>query len=272
MPISTKLVVIFTSTNCTLNCKLCSAGVPEYKNKGISFKATPQQIKDSLDELFNLYSHIERFDISGGEPLLWGDENLLDCLKHFEKYKSQFDAVRLLTNGTLCPSEQLLSGISALKYDCSLMVDNYGDLSPAVADIEFACEKYDVPIKIIPYHGDVQWYGGWVDIFGDLTHRHYSSSELQGIFDACHIAHEMVLFLFDGRLYQCPTCPLVEVLYGVDDSKAFIPLLDTDMPLNKKRDIAEQFGNRIPEACNYCNGFDAKNAVRYKAAEQLNSD
>jgi hypothetical protein len=149
------------------------------------------------------------------------------------------------------------------------MIDNYGNLSPKVSEIKEVCDSNKISYKIIPYFGDDQWYGGWVDIFGTLSDKRYSHEELNALFDTCHIAHEMVLFLFDGKLYQCPTCPLIEQMNNVYDSQSFVPLINGSVSIEIKRGIAEQFGKRVPKACNYCNGFDAANAIRYMAAEQL---
>lgn len=267
MTFTTKMVNVFTTTRCTLNCKYCGSAVPKFRAADITYDADVRQVKASIDALFKVYDHIEHLDFTGGEPLLWG--GLPECLCYASRYKDKFDFMRVLTNATLLPSNELLSTINALDCKFDFFIDNYGKHSCKVNELKSLLNRNDIDYRETRYDGEIQDYGGWID-FGDMTFKGYSSEKAKLVYDNCLQAHHMCLTLFDGNLYNCTIAPIGNALGKIPrgNKDEFVPLLDESVSLEKKRQIAGQFGHHVLKACLYCNGFDNKNAPRFPAAEQ----
>ncbi|MEA4896800.1 MAG: 4Fe-4S cluster-binding domain-containing protein [Eubacteriales bacterium] len=267
MNFCTKMVSIFTTTHCTLNCKYCGSAMPKFREAGISYVADPQQVKRCIDELFRVYDYIDHLDFTGGEPLLWN--GLAESLAYASQYRRKFGFLRVLTNGTLIPSKDLLSAIGPIRSKFDFFIDNYGALSNHVTQIKSILDRYDISYREIVYVGEDQDFGGWID-FGDLSYRAYSDQELNMIYENCLQAHHMCLTVFDGYLHNCTVAPVGMALGKIpaEGKNTSIPLLDHSIALEEKRKIAERFGEQVLRACRYCNGFDSRNAPRFPAAEQ----
>lgn len=268
MGLNTKMVAIFTTMNCTLNCKLCGTFVPNFREAGIRYSADSWQVQQCIDELFKIYDYIEHIDFTGGEPLLW--EGLGESLSYALNYRRQFGVVRVVTNGTLLPSEEVLSAILPFKSKVDFMIDNYGALSTKVTELKSVLDSNQIAYREIAYHDENQYFGGWID-YRDLSYKNYSDEELNRVYDTCMPAHNMCLAVFGSHLYQCTVAATGIALGKIpnDNSMESVSLLDKEITLEDKRGIAEQFGKRILTACRYCKGFDPETAERFLAAEQI---
>lgn len=268
--LTTKMVQVFTTTRCTLNCKYCGAKVPMFKKQDIRYDADLSEVCSGIDVVFNIYDHIEHLDFTGGEALLW--PHLADCISYASKYREQFDFIRILTNGTLLPSDALIAAVGALEGKFDFFIDNYGNkLSTKVDELKRVLERENVRYREIHYDGDIQDYGGWID-FGDFSYKGYSEEQLNEVYRSCLQAQHMCITIFKNRLYNCSVSALFSVLGNPSSAlnleNESINLLDGDVSIERKKDIAEQFGQRVLSACQYCNGFDADKAPRFPAAEQ----
>ena len=262
------LICIMTTTRCTLNCKLCIAGVPLFKEKGYVKDASVQEINASFDALFNIYDYVEHVDFSGGEPLLWGQDKIIDCIKHLELFIGKIGIIRITTNGTLLPSPALIDLIKATPLNVAFILDNYGDLSSRICEVKALLDLNGVAYREKIYFGDEQHCEGWVDALGDFLEKNYSESEGKQVYERCLQAHFAFLTIWDGKLYPCGPTLTLELCKGITDASCVLPLTDTEVTLAEKVAIAKQFGSIAPIACAYCNGFDPENAVRFPAGEQ----
>lgn len=81
---------------CTLKCKLCGAYSPYYL-------PTPHwtfdKLKIYIDSYFNIVDYVEKFTISGGEPLLHPE--LSQIIEYMHKFSNQFNILEIITNGTI---------------------------------------------------------------------------------------------------------------------------------------------------------------------------
>ena len=108
---STNVVYLEITTVCTLACKLCIAKIPYYtSHEHVELK----YVKKDIEKLFEVYDYVENLDISGGEPLLY--PNLELVLEEALKYKDKWGRVRIITNGTVIPSEAVINVMKTLKY------------------------------------------------------------------------------------------------------------------------------------------------------------
>jgi len=102
-------IVFFTSENmlpstiCNLNCRDCLNFTPYIKKH---FTETLEELKHSVDLFFHAVDLVYRFQITGGEPLLYRE--LLPLLKYIdENYKEKILRFELVTNGTVVPGDDL---------------------------------------------------------------------------------------------------------------------------------------------------------------------
>lgn len=267
MGFKTKMIAVFITISGTLNCKLCADFVPKFKDAEIKYSADARQVKLRIDELFKIYDYVEHLDFTGGEPLLW--DSLAEYLTYASRYRKQFKFLRIVTNGTLLPSKEVLSAVVPINSQFNFYIDNYGALSKKVNEIKYILDVNQISHSELIYHGEKQHCSGWID-YGDLNYKGYSDQELNIVYKTCMPAHNMCLAVFDGHLYNCAFAATRTALGRIPESEQneSIPLLDQSVSLGKKLSIAERFGKRALTACQHCNGFDAKTAKRFPAAGQ----
>jgi len=256
--------VSFQTTNiCTLNCKLCTACIP-YLSEHKCFD-TSESLK-ALDKLFEVYDYIEQLDFSGGEPLT--NPDIEKIMKYVLKYKEKCGCFRLITNGTIVPSEELLE-IMASDKKYAFCLDHYGELSKNIDTVKKLIEEKGIKYQLNIYHGEKQWYDGWVDL-GIIEDKGYSEEAFNAMFRKCHAANWMCLAVLKGKMYQCVHAgQIVDLGYCEPKEGDVLDLLDETTSLEKKREIAANFGKIPSNACRMCNGFDNKDGKRFPAAEQM---
>ena len=135
---------------CTLNCKHCALMTPRFKQVGLARHTPFDQIKKEYDSVFQIYDFIEDVTISGGEPLT--HPNITDIVSYSMKFESQFDHLRIFSNGTIVPPKKLMEQFKCYS-KLSLVVDDYGPkVSTKVADIKKLFESENLPLRINIYY------------------------------------------------------------------------------------------------------------------------
>lgn len=266
-----KQLAFHITTNCTLNCALCATLTPDYKKHHIARHTPFKQIVQEIKGVFEIYDFIEDITFSGGEPMLHPDlEKIVDeCMK----YSDQFANLRIFTNGTILPSDLLLSQMKQYRGKLSIVIDHYGpDLSVKAEQIVQTLENEGLICRVNRYYGQDQYYGGWVNYGSPSEYRGYTQQQLEEVYQHCHLAQYRCPGVFNGKLTNCSWA-----LFGTDrgymplpeDEKQLINLLDSSIPLDEKKAIAMEFGKHPLWACQYCNGFDPEHSERFPAGEQL---
>ena len=96
---------IVPTTVCNLNCRDCLNFTPYIKNHMIRELKT---VKRDVDLFFKAVDYIYRFQITGGEPLLY--KNLQKLLIYIdEHYREKILRLELVTNGTVMPTDEFLA-------------------------------------------------------------------------------------------------------------------------------------------------------------------
>lgn len=261
--IRTNYIAILLTNVCTLRCKLCTSGIPCYKQHE---HTELSKNLDAIDKLFDIYEHIGTIDLSGGETLTY--PYIIDVVKECLKFGDKVDNIRIITNGTIIPSEDLLK-LMASDDRCIFMVDDYGELSTNLEKVISLIKEYNIRLKLNLYRGDEQLYDGWVDL-GDFSDRGYDEKALSKVFGTCHSAHWMCLAMKNGKLHQCSHSIVADELgYCKFNEKEGVDLLDDNISTESKIDRASKFGKVRISACKLCNGFDSENGARFPAAEQI---
>lgn len=267
-----KNLALHITSHCNLNCKLCAALIPYGRSKHALEHISLEQIKNDTDMIFLIYNHIDDFVVSGGEPLL--HPSLPEIVRYCMRYQQQFDRLRIFTNGSIYPSDELVTVFHEFPNKIELVVDYYDPLLSCKASaIEENQHLLKIPVHINKYHGTDQHCGGWISL-GDPTKKTESTPAENAIkFRKCHAAQYKCLTVFNGKLANCATS-----LFGYEFNCYSInqKAVEQDIIFLKKNcgieDIklrASLFGKQVLEACAYCNGFDVNSSERYPAGEQL---
>jgi sulfatase maturation enzyme AslB (radical SAM superfamily) len=259
----TNYLYLNITERCTLKCKICINETPKYKNP----KDIPlETLLKSIDKIFEVYDYIQTFDLGGGEPLLYKDIHLI--VEYALKYKDHFGVLRIVTNGTILPQEELLKLMSR-NAKLMFVFDDYGTLSSKKKEFSTLIRNNHIEAKINIYHGEDQLCGGWIDL-GDFSNRNYSEEKYNELFERCFSAHWICLTSKNGKIYLCSRALQGEELgFFKNKEGEYLDLFDDSIPIEKKKEIALNFGENPIEACKYCNSFDSERSPRVSAAEQI---
>jgi hypothetical protein len=257
---------IIVTHRCTLKCKLCAERTPYYQNK---YHPPLELLKKEIEKYFELVEYTQKFDVSGGEPLLHKD--LPALLSFVLNYKRQFGRLRIVTNGTIIPSDELINALKEYGEQADVLIDNYGDnLSKNAVNLSEKLEENGVMHILRDQHKDALHFGGWVD-FGDLTKKH-SMEEAKKLFVKCAVPSK-IGFCFrikEGKMSPCAvTSQCMEFGVIEDNPEEYIDLFDEISTVEEKREKMKKIFNMQGfTACMYCNGF-SEDSERFIPAEQL---
>lgn len=250
---------------CNFHCKLCNEFSPYYHPPKVP---KLEELTRDVDRVFELVDRIDRFEISGGEPLLY--RPLPQLLDYLNRYNSRFELFSMVTNGSLLFSEETLNALSAIGRKVRVIVDDYGpELSVAARRnaelLERAGVRYELRDQYENIHSD-----GWLD-FRDLELKR-DEDGAKKLFAQCVCPQKLhwVITLHDGRLYPCHVARRCSELGTVP--AAFPDCIDlyasglTDDQL--KEQIMGLYDVDALAACRYCEGF-VETRERKIPAEQL---
>lgn len=261
--------VAFAITSvCTLKCRHCVEYSP-YANPPEHFSL--EASRQCIQILFQMVSHLNRFTITGGEPLL--HPQLSQIIDIVGEYKNQFDRFEIITNGSVDFSDRVLDAIIHMGEKADLLIDDYGPhLSTKVQKIIKKLEHHNIKYRVRCYHGDQAHCGGWVD-FGNLVTEKYHTIESQKQNLKTCIQYSKLHFSFpilDGIIYPCsPSRKAVELSTIPFDSRYCINLLDDTLTIEQQREkLYNLMHTDYLPACAYCNGMH-DDSPRFTPAQQL---
>jgi MoaA/NifB/PqqE/SkfB family radical SAM enzyme len=257
----------YITTKCTLNCKLCMTAVPYVLPKN-SANIPVADLTVHLEKFFDVYDYAKRIEFMGGEPLV--HPQLCDIIRATLLYKDRFDTLRITTNATIVPSDELCELIASCGKPFDFVVDNYGELSRNMSGVKAQLEKHGIPYRVDLYTGENQHFGGWVKC-GDYQPVEYTDEQLHDNFVNCVQVKDEFACTYNGRVYQCPYQATFWITQDREISQPdeFVDLMSDELTREQKREIVSGFYKTPITACHYCYGFDEKKSKRYPAAEQV---
>jgi hypothetical protein len=263
-PLNIRRLAIVPTLRCTLNCKLCSNHMPMFKKK---YDIPLENMKRDIDHIFELVDHIEWLQFVGGEIFMV--DYMADVYEYALKYKSQFDKLILMTNATIAPRAKEISVLKKYGNDCEIMISDYGKYSYKTDEMVDICKENDIPYTIKCYHGDMQYYGGWID----NTSLKKCSEDMEVIAKQrarCSQVKMKNMHCMNGKIHRCSnSCFLTELGVNKPSYRDFVDLNDDSVSKEEKIEIIRNFYKEPVESCKICSFWNIENGKRYPAAEQM---
>lgn len=168
---------IVPTTVCNLNCQACLNFNP-YIKKHTTYDMP--SLRRSVDDFFAAVDAIHRFQVTGGEPMLFpGTGELLAYVDG--KYRDRIIELELVTNGTIVPSEDLCRLLA--RHNVFVYLDDYR------CTVDQARENFPKIVELFDRFNvrHVQnRYDLWFDLSPDTTdNSHMSEEELAAYYDGC---------------------------------------------------------------------------------------
>ncbi|MDR0682280.1 MAG: radical SAM protein [Dysgonamonadaceae bacterium] len=263
-----KRIALIPSFRCNLNCRLCISSSP---NLPPGNDMTIEEAKKTLKLIFTLIDKLELLQISGGEPFLF--KELAPMIFECFKYADRFEKFMLFTNGTVPLRDDVFEIIKQHKDKFILFISNYGLHTERFNAFIKTINKNSITYRIMNYHGDDQYFGGWVD-FGEYVSYNRTPAMLSKVFHSCgQVQCGGCWQVQNGQIHWCPRS-LRGTLAGFIPSRKnidYIDIFDTETTLDEKRTaLYELIHADYFLGCDYCTGDMGTNdpTKRYPAAEQ----
>lgn len=183
---------IIPSTRCNLNCEKCLNFTPYLKEV---HTRSLDALKDDIDLFFKWIDYVPRYQISGGEPLLYPD---LDQLIFYinSKYRCKIKVLEIVLNGTIIPTDYLCDILK--KHNVRVYLDNYTEAMPRTLELR---EK--IITKLQEYQ--IEWIDNTVEEWFDLDIFNTDNTcmderEIIEYFDMCNNPWHCYE---DGKIYAC---------------------------------------------------------------------
>ena len=266
--LKTKRLSIVPTLRCTLNCKLCSNHMPDFKNP---YELSYEQITKDIDKLFELFDYVEWLQFVGGEIFMV--KHMSQVYDYCLKYKDKFTKLILETNATVPPRAEEIEVLKKYGENCEVMISDYGPLSRNLDKYLEAFEKNNINYRLKKYYGDIetQHFGGWIDNSG-LKHLGETDEDVETLAKDCAQVRLENMHCFNGKLHRCSNSLfMLELGIYTPEKNDYVDLYDDSLSLEEKRCVVSKFYTKARTSCHYCNWKNNSNSSdnRYSAAEQL---
>jgi hypothetical protein len=268
-PLDLFILNITLTLRCTLKCKLCAADVTRYD---VAPHFSKEFVFNIIDKCFELVDHVERFQLSGGEPLLHKDFNSI--LQKALFYSERFGNIGIFTNGTILPGQDLISQILDFGRNnkFKFYISHYGSISNKAEDCIELMKANNIPYEVKIYHGQNQHFDGWID-YGNYKYQNHSEYKLIDLFKNCAVNKIGGIWSCRyGELHRCTRSASGMDLKLIPDIQDDYISLFEDIPIETQKDkLRRIMAKPYLTACKYCSGdfgTDDKQK-RYPAAEQI---
>lgn len=220
---------LILTNSCTLACEKCLLKIPFVKTKKIY---NIDQLKKSIDEIFNLVDYFEEIHLLGGEPLLY--ENLIEIISYIaNNYRKKFSELQVVSNGTIIPKRDLMAvmksnNVRFIISDYSVSNDFNG--KQYLNEIKTILKEYEILFSIRN-----QDY--WHDYDGDFKNEKIIEKELVSLYDKCP-CRKKTITVIGNKLYSC--CRAASLVWGnlkKEDINDYFEL-DNDY-INKRKYLLE---------------------------------
>lgn len=254
---------ITVTERCSLKCKKCAHAC--YMVKPSAKDMSIEEVHRSADSFFSKVDYIKELVLIGGEPLLYKELDKA-ILYIGEKYRDRMSVLCITTNGTIIPSDDILS--ACRKYDVLFRISNYSQQIPRLSKVhKRLTEKLEEwNISYILGSSDTEWY----DYGFEYVNHGNNTEELIQTFDKCKTRCREIR---GNRFYYCVMARSVSEnlnfnigeddyydLDKMDDESSGRELLEYNLGFSEKGYL---------DMCQHCHGAEAP-FYTVPVAEQIN--
>lgn len=236
-------VQVVTTMRCTMRCRECTSYIPYCKGPGENFDF--RGIVRAVGRLSSIYEKIGNVMLYGGEPLLYKElPELIDIFCQ----NPQIEKVTVITNGTLIPSERLLTALSHPKI--YMRVTDYGSLVKTKDQVIGLLKSRGIQTEITDFK-----FWNRTPTVENLSET--SEQLRKKVLNCCGVTSTTTLI--GGKLFFCNYSAFFDYFHALPDfGDNYVDLLDpdkTDEELKEKINRLRSMAKRgIPQkACRYCN-------------------
>lgn len=240
------------STICNLNCRDCLNFTPYIQKHTVE---TLDDLKMSVDLFFGAVDLVYRFQITGGEPLLYKD--LIPLIEYIDRnYRNKIIRFEMVTNGTIIPTDDICNTLK--NKDIYVFLDDYR------MSLEDGDKKYKAVYEQITKYG-IRFVDNHVDkwirmyIPEEDKRIRISDAELENKYTICNNPWSC---LKQGKISSCN--------YAMYADKAEICKMQEDECFDlrdynpsRKKELIEfrlrYLQKGYVEFCNQCGGWTATN-------------
>ena len=266
-PIFPRVYYTFTF-RCNLHCRKC-VNLSSYQQP--PWHASTEEVKRVIDKLFEI-ADFDIFDFCGGEVFMRKD--LAEVLRYVHQYDGQVhDFWCLVTNCGFPFSAEMLDVVKLYGKKLKIKLDDYGEFSPHFQDAYDALTAIGAWVEVHTYHGDNQYYGGWIDRALSPTPL-WSAESGEEMWKRCQGSRQSKIDVVGDLVSYCTVESLLTSTYGVRDFappgsfSLFDPALSIDDMRAKIEKILSCCIDHSP--CRYHNEpFSDSVTDRIPAAQQL---
>lgn len=252
---------IIPSTVCNLKCRDCLNFTPYIKQFEIR---ELEEVCRDVDLLFTWVDYTFKFQISGGEPLLY--KRFADLVEYIGvHYRNKIDVFETVLNGTVVPSDEVCTVMK--KYQMTVVLDDYR------ANIASQIDRRAEIIKQIEKH-DLLWVDNKVEEWFDLDILHTDNSgqseeDLAEYFDICNNPWHCYE---KGKMYACNFDRFASKA-GLNEDVPEASFDFREMTKEKKKELLEFTLNYNEKGyvplCKKCAGWADMNKNRVPVAVQV---
>lgn len=242
---------IVVGSKCSLHCKRC-ANLMQYYEHPVEFPLG--ELKADCLKLLELDICFDCVHLIGGEPLLYkGLPELITLLNDSGKVKN----IRVITNGTIMPSNSLLKYLQLRKVH--VLISNYIHIGAKTNEVYQFLKRSGVNTRITT--------AAWFNYHHNFSGYNRSPEELKKTYSSCCVAcHEML----NGEIHLCPTSAHGMYLGLIPrDENSFVSIRHNGSKQEKRKvtsRLKRLLNQQVPNACDYCSG---NNGELVPVAEQL---
>lgn len=231
--------LVILTDQCTLNCKQCGHLVPYYKKPQHYEK---HQIIQSIKNLANSVDRIELLSLLGGEPLLHPD--LVEICREISKI-SNIKYIRIVTNGTIVPSNETLNEIKhSITY---FSVSDYGKYSFNKHELLERLTENDILFEVQGENTN------WFPIF--IPQKNKTQEESLRKYQTC-VWGRGCSAVQNGEFHICNySATGMRLGYIPKEESDYVDLLNNELMLDElKLEVKRLINREFPVvACEYCN-------------------
>ena len=238
---------------CSLNCEDCSQMMPYYNSK----RHYPmEELIQDVDYLLDYIPGLDDFSLVGGEPLVhpewWKLVNYLDL---FDKIQT----IRVITNGTVIPRDEILAQLSKRKL--MFYVSGYNITEKNHKKLSEILTSHKIWHYIFRYPDDLSWCK-----INQPKKYNRTPKQNKAVYKACE--QKYCYNYSQGKLYKCYYgVPCVQLNLVPSDVEGYIDFRELHKNGVSKEEalnlISEYITTKEPlELCDYCDGPLCKEYVK----------